>query len=145
MKAKWKPLNRDYHWHYLAPPGCSTSQPYLTFFPCAHERGYTGLCWESEGKARKKKSTEPHLDQINEDMEIPHSNVPPKQLLQLHLMGCKRTITQDAVFPLTLLDAFAAFAVPKALKTEKQSFTTGKFITAKPLNGNSNPISVHMA
>lgn len=78
-------------------------------------------------------------------MEIPHSNVPPKQLLQLHLVGCKRTITQDAVFPLTLLDAFAAFAVPKALKTEKQSFTTGKFITAKPLNGNSNPISVHMA
>lgn len=46
-------------------------------------------------------------------MEIPHSNVPPKQLLQLHLMGCKGTITQDAVFPLTLLDAFAAFADPK--------------------------------
>lgn len=85
----------------------------------------TGLCWESEGKVRK---TEPHLDQVNKNMEVPHGNIPPQQLLQLHLMGCKGTITQDGVFLLTSLDVLSVFVVPKALllllNTEEQSFTT---------------------
>lgn len=100
-------------------------------------------------KVKPEKQPEPHLDQVNKDMEIPHSNVPPQQLLQLHLTGCKGTITQDGVFPLTLLAALSAFALPKALllllKTEEQSFTTGRFITAKPLNGNFSLINAHMA
>lgn len=109
--------------------------------------GTLGFAGNLRGKPEKQ--PEPHLDQVNEDMEIPHSNVPPQQLLQLHLHGgCKGTITQGGVFPLTLLDALSAFAVPKALllllRTEEQSFTTGRFVTANPPNGNSSLISAHM-
>jgi len=56
---------------------------------------------------KPEKQSEPHLDQVNKDMEIPHSNVPLQQFLQLHLAGCKGTITQGGVFPLTLLDALS--------------------------------------
>lgn len=101
----------------------------------------TGLCWESEGQVRKK---EPHLDQVNKDMEVPHGNVPPQQLLQLRLMGCKGTVTQDGVFLLTSLDVLSVSVVPKALllllKTEEQNFTT-----AKPLNDNSSLTHAHRA
>lgn len=102
--------------------------------------GTPGLTENLEAKAEKQQ--EPHLDQVDEDVEVPHSDVPAQQLLQLHL-GCKGTKTQEAAFPLTLLDVLSAFAVPKALlllKTKEQGFTTSIFITAETLRGNSSLI-----
>ena len=147
MKAKWKPCTQiitAFIYHLQVVPLFSHTSRFSLVRMNQGTLGFAGNL-----KVKPVKQPEPHLDQVNEDMEIPHSNVPPQQLLQLHLSGCKGTITQDGVFPLTLLDALSAFAVPKALllllKTEEQSFTTDRFITAKPLNGNSSLISAHMA
>lgn len=45
--------------------------------------GTPGLTGNLEVKAENQ--PEPHLDQVNEDVKIPHGDVPAKQLLQLHL------------------------------------------------------------
>lgn len=98
---KWKPLYTGcnafiYHLQVVLPVHHPSHFSHVLINP-----GSLGCAGHHKAKAETSQiiiTTDPHLDQVNEDVEIPHSNVPLQQLLQLYLMGCKGTVTQDVHF-----------------------------------------------
>lgn len=82
----WAQIITGFNYHLQVVPLVSHTShfsPVLLSLGLMKTRPY----WEFGGKAEKQ--PEPHLDQVNEDVEIPHSDVPVEQLLQLYLWDAR--------------------------------------------------------
>lgn len=79
----WAQIITGFNYHLCVVPLVSHTSH---FSPVLMSLGTPGLAGNLKVKAEQP---EAHLDQVNEDVEIPHSNVPAQQLLQLHLWDAR--------------------------------------------------------